>query len=162
MALGSSLEALNLAEEKAEQAVQEADREARATGFEKLQEAIRRGVRKVQSLSLQIEEANLELVELDLELRRSGLAGAGGKALNAHREIRLSLECVTPPPIHGSPHSFGGLAQTCRGMLERLKERIWSDKNQKEEDHDRKASSDMTADEKFAEALALEWEWIQR
>jgi hypothetical protein len=105
LALGCTLEALTIAEEKATKACQAADRADQvATGRELLRK-YRDAIARLTGLMDEAEGVNNELIQLDMQLRSSGLGEAGiAKAITTLARSGASWNALQFPmvgvPIH--------------------------------------------------------------
>jgi hypothetical protein len=102
--LEAELKALVMAEHTVEQTCRETDRVARGQAAQCLLDDYRRSVAKLESILAQAEAANDELLQLDAQLRASGLGETGAsKTLTTLSRSGASWNALAYPLKVGSP-----------------------------------------------------------
>jgi hypothetical protein len=96
-------QALLLAEQTVSSAVHDAERQARAKAGERLLAVYRHEVEKLKTLVEQAQTVNERLIDLDAQLKKSGLAETGAKSLVLLSRSGSAWNALSDKPILGNP-----------------------------------------------------------
>jgi hypothetical protein len=95
-------QSLVLAEKTVGSSVRKLESQAKSEARQRIVAAYQKEARKMRTLALQVQEANDAVIQLDKELRASGLAD-GTKQLLLIARTGLAWSAVSPLPIMGGP-----------------------------------------------------------
>ena len=117
-ALETELRALDRAKEQQAEVVERLERAAEREAASRLYEEITRIVRKQDGKLREVRALNDELLSLEMQLRKGGLAEVGGKTLLLLSRSGIAWNALSPTPIHGTPIHIDTWRENMKTILE--------------------------------------------